>query len=225
MAPGQGGQQQFRYTQTPLKVLHVRNLPWECTEEELVALCEPFGRIINTMCNVGANNNQAFVEFVFLLGETTCALGLAIPHKDVGYQLGLVGPKVDFKYGWQADTGVPSMPQAPSLPTTSGWQVYPQPTSTYVGSDFGATGQATNRQGQMLTWNSSMSGGSFVSEPNMFPGQTIATAPVSHYPVSANTSRTPAGPLQALQNSSHDGVMSNTRPASSPTTRPLYDSS
>ncbi|CAD5165254.1 unnamed protein product [Musa acuminata subsp. malaccensis] len=66
MAPGQGGQQQFRYTQTPSKVLHVRNLPWECTEEELVALCEPFGRIVNTMCNVGANKNQAFVEFVDL---------------------------------------------------------------------------------------------------------------------------------------------------------------
>ncbi|XP_065018301.1 polypyrimidine tract-binding protein homolog 1-like isoform X3 [Musa acuminata AAA Group] len=66
MAPGRGGQQQFRYTQTPSKVLHVRNLPWECTEEELVALCEPFGRIVNTMCNVGTNKNQAFVEFVDL---------------------------------------------------------------------------------------------------------------------------------------------------------------
>ncbi|XP_074564722.1 polypyrimidine tract-binding protein homolog 1-like [Curcuma longa] len=66
MAPGQGvgqPQQQFRYTQTPSKVLHLRNLPWECTEEELVVLCKPFGRIVNTMCNVGANKNQAFVEF------------------------------------------------------------------------------------------------------------------------------------------------------------------
>ncbi|OVA08979.1 RNA recognition motif domain [Macleaya cordata] len=60
------GQTQFRYTQTPSKVLHLRNLPWECTEEELVELCKPFGKIVNTKCNVGANRNQAFVEFVDL---------------------------------------------------------------------------------------------------------------------------------------------------------------
>lgn len=59
-------QPQFRYTQTPSKVLHLRNLPWECTEEELVELCKPFGRIVNSKCNVGANRNQAFVEFVDL---------------------------------------------------------------------------------------------------------------------------------------------------------------
>ncbi|RRT50760.1 hypothetical protein B296_00051535 [Ensete ventricosum] len=58
------GQPQFRYTQTPSKVLHLRNLPWECTDEELVELCKPFGKIVNTKCNVGANHNQAFVEFV-----------------------------------------------------------------------------------------------------------------------------------------------------------------
>uniref|UniRef100_A0A0D9Z817 RRM domain-containing protein n=1 Tax=Oryza glumipatula TaxID=40148 RepID=A0A0D9Z817_9ORYZ len=60
---GGGGGQQFRYTQTPSKVLHLRNLPWECAEEELVELCNPFGRIVNTKCGVGANRNQAFVEF------------------------------------------------------------------------------------------------------------------------------------------------------------------
>ncbi|KAF8779047.1 hypothetical protein HU200_003010 [Digitaria exilis] len=59
-----GSATQFRYTQTPSKVLHLRNMPWECTEEELVELCKPFGRVVNTMCNVGANRNQAFVEFV-----------------------------------------------------------------------------------------------------------------------------------------------------------------
>uniref|UniRef100_A0A0D9VUJ2 RRM domain-containing protein n=1 Tax=Leersia perrieri TaxID=77586 RepID=A0A0D9VUJ2_9ORYZ len=62
-AGGGGGSQQFRYTQTPSKVLHLRNLPWECAEEELVELCKPFGRIVNTKCGVGANRNQAFVEF------------------------------------------------------------------------------------------------------------------------------------------------------------------
>ncbi|KAK7295384.1 hypothetical protein RJT34_18291 [Clitoria ternatea] len=59
-------QHQFRYTQTPSKVLHLRNLPWECSEEELIELCKPFGKIVNTKCNVGANRNQAFVEFVDL---------------------------------------------------------------------------------------------------------------------------------------------------------------
>jgi hypothetical protein len=64
MSSGGGGGQQFRYTQTPSKVLHLRNLPWECAEEELVELCKPFGRIVNTKSGVGANHNQAFVEFV-----------------------------------------------------------------------------------------------------------------------------------------------------------------
>ncbi|XP_015946136.1 polypyrimidine tract-binding protein homolog 1 isoform X2 [Arachis duranensis] len=59
-------QHQFRYTQTPSKVLHLRNLPWECTDDELVELCRPFGKIVNTKCNVGANRNQAFVEFADL---------------------------------------------------------------------------------------------------------------------------------------------------------------
>ncbi|KAJ8750248.1 hypothetical protein K2173_014163 [Erythroxylum novogranatense] len=57
------GQPQFRYTQTPSKVLHLRSLPRECSEEELIELCKPFGNIVNTKCNVGANRNQAFVEF------------------------------------------------------------------------------------------------------------------------------------------------------------------
>ncbi|KAF9626239.1 hypothetical protein IFM89_031366, partial [Coptis chinensis] len=31
-----------------------------------LSLCKPFGKIVNTKCNVGANRNQAFVEFVDL---------------------------------------------------------------------------------------------------------------------------------------------------------------
>lgn len=57
-------QPQFRYTQPPSKVLHLRNLPWECTEDELIELGKPFGTVVNTKCNVGANRNQAFIEFV-----------------------------------------------------------------------------------------------------------------------------------------------------------------
>jgi RNA recognition motif-containing protein len=60
------GQPQFRYTQQPSKVLHVRNLPWECSEEELIELCKPFGKVVNTKVNVGANQNQAFIEFADL---------------------------------------------------------------------------------------------------------------------------------------------------------------
>uniref|UniRef100_A0A0V0HMQ6 Putative ovule protein n=1 Tax=Solanum chacoense TaxID=4108 RepID=A0A0V0HMQ6_SOLCH len=59
-------QPQFRYTQPPSKVLHLRNLPWECTEEELIELGKPFGKVVNTKCNVGANRNQAFIEFAEL---------------------------------------------------------------------------------------------------------------------------------------------------------------
>uniref|UniRef100_A0A2P2LWF6 Polypyrimidine tract binding protein n=3 Tax=Rhizophora mucronata TaxID=61149 RepID=A0A2P2LWF6_RHIMU len=59
-------QPQFRLTQPPSKVLHLRNLPWECTEEELIELGKPFGKVVNTKCNVGANKNQAFIEFADL---------------------------------------------------------------------------------------------------------------------------------------------------------------
>jgi polypyrimidine tract-binding protein 2 len=59
-------QPQFRYTQPPSRVLHMRNLPWECSEEELIELCKPFGKVVNTKVNVGANHNQAFVEFADL---------------------------------------------------------------------------------------------------------------------------------------------------------------
>lgn len=59
-------QLQFRYTQAPSKVIHLRNLPWECTEEELIEFGKPFGKVVNTKCSVGANHNQAFIEFTDL---------------------------------------------------------------------------------------------------------------------------------------------------------------
>lgn len=59
-------QLQFRNTQPPSKVLHLRNCPWECTDEELIELGKPFGKVVNTKCNVGANRNQAFIEFADL---------------------------------------------------------------------------------------------------------------------------------------------------------------
>ncbi|KAI8006867.1 hypothetical protein LOK49_LG07G00258 [Camellia lanceoleosa] len=51
---------------TPSKVHHLGTLPWECIEEELIELGKPFGKVVNTKCNVGANRNQAFIEFAEL---------------------------------------------------------------------------------------------------------------------------------------------------------------
>jgi polypyrimidine tract-binding protein 2 len=44
-------------------VLHIRNLPPEVTEQEVMDLCRPFGRIVRTKVNAGQTKNQAFVEF------------------------------------------------------------------------------------------------------------------------------------------------------------------
>ena len=49
--------------QTPSKVLHIRNLPYETTQEELEDLSRPFGKLVKAKLNVGANRNQAFIEF------------------------------------------------------------------------------------------------------------------------------------------------------------------
>ena len=46
-----------------LQVLHIRNLPYETTHEELVELAAPFGRLVQSKLNVGPNRNQAFIEF------------------------------------------------------------------------------------------------------------------------------------------------------------------
>jgi len=44
----------------PSKVLHVRNLPPDCTEQELVTLANPFGRVTGVLILKG--KNQAFIE-------------------------------------------------------------------------------------------------------------------------------------------------------------------
>ncbi|KAF7143781.1 hypothetical protein RHSIM_Rhsim05G0209200 [Rhododendron simsii] len=53
----------------PSKVLHLRNLPWECIEDGLVELCRAFGKIVNSRSNVGANHNQAFAELIAVYAE------------------------------------------------------------------------------------------------------------------------------------------------------------
>ena len=45
------------------QVLHIRNLPYETTDEELRELASPFGQLVQTKLNVGTNRNQAFIEF------------------------------------------------------------------------------------------------------------------------------------------------------------------
>lgn len=46
-----------------MQVLHIRNLPYETTHEELCELAQPFGRLVQSKLNVGPNRNQAFIEF------------------------------------------------------------------------------------------------------------------------------------------------------------------
>lgn len=107
------------------------------------------------------------------------------------------------------DAGIVTTPQAPGLPASSGWQVYPQSTpSTYVGNGY-VTGQATVPQSQMMQWNPGTSSGSFVSAPNMFPTQTFPQPPIPQYSVSS-ISTAPTGTLQASQ------------PSAAPTTQPPY---
>jgi hypothetical protein len=49
-----------------MQVLHIRNLPPDATEADIVELCKPHGRIVKTKLNTGSSKtqaNQAFVEF------------------------------------------------------------------------------------------------------------------------------------------------------------------
>ncbi|KAL0382419.1 UNVERIFIED_CONTAM: Polypyrimidine tract-binding protein2 [Sesamum calycinum] len=66
-------QPQFRYTQPPSKVLHLRNLPWECTEEELIELGKPFGKVVNTKCNVGAIETRLLLNLQEIVNNKTTA--------------------------------------------------------------------------------------------------------------------------------------------------------
>ncbi len=46
-----------------VQVLHIRNLPYETTHEELEELAAPFGTVQQSKLAVGPNRNQAFIEF------------------------------------------------------------------------------------------------------------------------------------------------------------------
>ncbi|KAH9624394.1 hypothetical protein KSS87_017949 [Heliosperma pusillum] len=87
-------QPQFRYTQPPSKVLHLRNLPWECTPEELIELGKPFGKVVNTKCNVGANKNQAFIE----LEELNQAIAMVSYFASASEQAQIRGKTVYLQY-------------------------------------------------------------------------------------------------------------------------------
>jgi hypothetical protein len=49
-----------------LQVVHLRNLPFDVTLEEIRELCAPWGTIVAMKDKVGGNRNQAFVEFATL---------------------------------------------------------------------------------------------------------------------------------------------------------------
>jgi RNA recognition motif. (a.k.a. RRM, RBD, or RNP domain) len=88
--------QQFRLTQPPSKVIHLRNLPWECTAEELIEFGTPFGKVINTKCNVGTNKNQAFIEFVSTL-YLYLFLYYHFPNWFIKHQISLLSFKLSLK--------------------------------------------------------------------------------------------------------------------------------
>jgi polypyrimidine tract-binding protein 1 len=45
---------------TPSRVIHARNLPSDCTENDLYVLATPFGSVVNVLLLKG--KNQAFVQ-------------------------------------------------------------------------------------------------------------------------------------------------------------------
>lgn len=50
----------------PSKVIHIRNLPFDVSDEEIRELCRPWGQVVAVKGKVGSNRNQAFVEFADL---------------------------------------------------------------------------------------------------------------------------------------------------------------
>lgn len=53
----------INFTSPISQVLHIRNLPYETTHEELEELAAPFGVVQQSKLAVGPNRNQAFIEF------------------------------------------------------------------------------------------------------------------------------------------------------------------
>lgn len=110
------------------------------------------------------------------------------------------------------DSSIPTMPQAPILPTSTGWQAYPQSSSTYIGNDYAVSGQVTVPPGQMPSRNIGTSGGSLVS---------TSANPVSYYPTSS-TSAAPTWALQASQSSPQFDQLANAQPPAAPQTQSPY---
>ncbi|KAL6963858.1 hypothetical protein U1Q18_034864, partial [Sarracenia purpurea var. burkii] len=73
---------QLRYIQPPSKVLHLRNLPWECTEEELIEFRKPFGKVVNTIYNVGEKTVLAGHPDYELTGESIIFKGENVLEMD-----------------------------------------------------------------------------------------------------------------------------------------------
>ncbi|VDM41010.1 unnamed protein product [Toxocara canis] len=64
--------------QRPSKVVHLRNIPSDMTDMELVHFCMPYGKLVNYLMLKG--KNQAFVEYEEEQGaQTLVAMSIACP--------------------------------------------------------------------------------------------------------------------------------------------------
>ncbi|EFA84392.1 RNA-binding region RNP-1 domain-containing protein [Heterostelium album PN500] len=59
---------QKNYTPTPSKVVHLRNLPIDCTEHEIMALASPFGQVEHILILKG--KSQGFIQMADLTSAT-----------------------------------------------------------------------------------------------------------------------------------------------------------
>lgn len=63
----------------PSRVVHIRNIPYDATEADLINFGVPFGKIVNQMLMKG--NNQAFIEFETFQSAEMMVKGL---HPSIG---------------------------------------------------------------------------------------------------------------------------------------------
>lgn len=88
-----------RYTQPPSKVLHIRNVPYDVTDAELIELASPFGRVLQTKVGVGPSQNQAFVEF----GDLNSAIQMVSYYASSSEPAKVRGKSVYLQYSTRSE--------------------------------------------------------------------------------------------------------------------------
>jgi RNA recognition motif-containing protein len=73
-----GKRSKLENSPTISKTLHVRNLPPDCTEQDLIAIACPFGRVVNVLLLKG--KNQGLIQ----LQDADCAAALVQYYSSVG---------------------------------------------------------------------------------------------------------------------------------------------